>query len=237
VNNIYQIKLEEFEGPLDLLLHLIEKEEMSITEVSLAQVADQFMIYINTSENLKPTEIADFLVVASKLLLIKSKILLPTIKFEDEDEIDLERQLKIYKEYYEASKNIESMLKQKNFTFNREKPLIVLNKKFSPPLKLKLKDLGLVFKEILLKLEPIVNLPKDVIRKTISINEKIQQIKKYILEKVSFNFKTLLMNGNKTEVVVSFLAMLELVKQRTITVRQTSLFNDIEIEKLNDEKL
>jgi len=175
--------------------------------------------------------------VASKLLLIKSKILLPTIKFEDEDEIDLERQLKIYKEYYEASKNIESMLKQKNFTFNREKPLIVLNKKFSPPLKLKLKDLGLVFKEILLKLEPIVNLPKDVIRKTISINEKIQQIKKYILEKVSFNFKTLLMNGNKTEVVVSFLAMLELVKQRTITVRQTSLFNDIEIEKLNDEKL
>jgi len=129
------------------------------------------------------------------------------------------------------------MLKQKNFTFNREKPLIVLNKKFSPPLKLKLKDLGLVFKEILLKLEPIVNLPKDVIRKTISINEKIQQIKKYILEKVSFNFKTLLMNGNKTEVVVSFLAMLELVKQRTITVRQTSLFNDIEIEKLNDEKL
>jgi len=237
VNNIYQIKLEEFEGPLDLLLHLIEKEEMSITEVSLAQVADQFMIYINTSENLKPTEIADFLVVASKLLLIKSKILLPTIKFEDEDEIDLERQLKIYKEYYEASKNIESMLKQKNFTFNREKPLIVLNKKFSPPLKLKLKDLGLVFKEILLKLEPIVNLPKDVIRKTISINEKIQQIKKYILEKVSFNFKTLLMNGNKTEVVVSFLAKLELVKQRTITVRQTSLFNDIEIEKLNDEKL
>ncbi len=237
MNNIYQIKLEEFEGPLDLLLHLIEKEEMSITEVSLAQVADQFMIYINTSENLKPTEIADFLVVASKLLLIKSKILLPTIKFEDEDEIDLERQLKIYKEYYEASKNIESMLKQKNFTFNREKPLIVLNKKFSPPLKLKLKDLGLVFKEILLKLEPIVNLPKDVIRKTISINEKIQQIKKYILEKVSFNFKTLLMNGNKTEVVVSFLAMLELVKQRTITVRQTSLFNDIEIEKLNDEKL
>ena len=237
MNNINQIKLEEFEGPLDLLLHLIEKEEMSITEVSLAQVADQFMIYINTSENLKPTEIADFLVVASKLLLIKSKILLPTIKFEDEDEIDLERQLKIYKEYYEASKNIESMLKQKNFTFNREKPLIVLNKKFSPPLKLKLKDLGLVFKEILLKLEPIVNLPKDVIRKTISINEKIQQIKKYILEKVSFNFKTLLMNGNKTEVVVSFLAMLELVKQRTITVRQTSLFNDIEIEKLNDEKL
>ena len=60
MNNKYQIKLEEFEGPLDLLLHLIEKEEMNISEVSLSNVADQFMEYVNTSETLKPTEIADF---------------------------------------------------------------------------------------------------------------------------------------------------------------------------------
>jgi segregation and condensation protein A len=238
VNNKYQIKLEEFEGPLDLLLHLIEKEEMNISEVSLSNVADQFMEYVNTSETLKPTEIADFLVVASKLLLIKSKILLPSIEFEDDDTIDLERQLKIYKEYHEASKVIENMMKQENFTFNREKPLVVFTQKFSPPLKLKLKGLKVVFKELLLNLEPIINLPKDVIRKTISINEKINQIKNYILEKVNFNFNNLLsQKGSKAEVVVSFLAMLELVKQRTIKVNQSNLFTDIEIEKLNEENL
>ena len=184
MNNKYQIKLEEFEGPLDLLLHLIEKEEMNISEVSLSNVADQFMEYVNTSETLKPTEIADFLVVASKLLLIKSKILLPSIEFEDDDTIDLERQLKIYKEYHEASKVIENMMKQENFTFNREKPLVVFTQKFSPPLKLKLKGLKVVFKELLLNLEPIINLPKDVIRKTISINEKINQIKNYYIHRV-----------------------------------------------------
>ena len=238
MNNKYQIKLEEFEGPLDLLLHLIEKEEMKISEVSLSNVADQFMEYVNTSETLKPTEIADFLVVASKLLLIKSKILLPSIEFEDDDTIDLERQLKIYKEYHEASKVIENMMKQENFTFNREKPLVVFTQKFSPPLKLKLKGLKVVFKELLLNLEPIINLPKDVIRKTISINEKINQIKNYILEKVNFNFNNLLsQKGSKAEVVVSFLAMLELVKQRTIKVNQSNLFTDIEIEKLNEENL
>ncbi|MBT3689937.1 segregation/condensation protein A [bacterium] len=238
MNNKYQIKLEEFEGPLDLLLHLIEKEEMNISEVSLSNVADQFMEYVNTSETLKPTEIADFLVVASKLLLIKSKILLPSIEFEDDDTIDLERQLKIYKEYHEASKVIENMMKQENFTFNREKPLVVFTQKFSPPLKLKLKGLKVVFKELLLNLEPIINLPKDVIRKTISINEKINQIKNYILEKVNFNFNNLLsQKGSKAEVVVSFLAMLELVKQRTIKVNQSNLFTDIEIEKLNEENL
>jgi len=115
---------------------------------------------------------------------------------------------------------------------------VVFTQKFSPPLKLKLKGLKVVFKELLLNLEPIINLPKDVIRKTISINEKINQIKNYILEKVNFNFNNLLsQKGSKAEVVVSFLAMLELVKQRTIKVNQSNLFTDIEIEKLNEENL
>lgn len=228
----YKVKLEHFEGPLDLLLHLIENEEMDITKVSLAKITDQFIEYVNSSGELNPEEVADFLVVAAKLLVIKSQILLPSLNIQDEEADDLARQLKIYKEYYEATKVIDGVIKQKRFSFSREKPIRVFTPKFSPPKKFKLDDLGLIFAEVLKKLEPIVNLPQSVIRRTITIAEKIQQIKNLILNKISFGFKSLLNSGNKTEIIVSFLAMLELVKQRTIEVEQVEMFEEIEIRKL-----
>ena len=101
---MYKVKLEKFEGPLDLLLQLIESADLDITEISLSQVADQFMRYLIEVENKNPDELADFLVAASRLLLIKSRILLPNLHIEDEGEaMELEIQLKIYKEYYEAN--------------------------------------------------------------------------------------------------------------------------------------
>lgn len=229
----YQIKLEHFEGPLDLLLHLIENEEMDISKVSLAKAADQFIEYVNSSAELDPNEVADFLVVAAKLLMIKSKTLLPSLNFNDEEANDLEKQLKIYKEYYEATKKIAVLLKARRFLFAREKPIKVFTPKFYPPLNLNLDKMKLIFAEVLKKLEPVVNLPKDVIKRTVSISEKINQIKNYILERVSFSFKNLLsQGGNKTELIVSFLAMLELVKQRVIEVKQVEMFEEIEITKL-----
>ena len=235
MSDSYKIQLEHFEGPLDLLLQLIEKEEMDITQVSLAKVTDQFLEYVNNSEEMNPEEVADFLLVASKLLLIKSKILLPGIEIDDEEATDFEKQLKIYKEYFEASKKIELLLKQKSFSFSREKPIRVFTQKFSPPEKIKAEDFKILYLELLKKLEPIVNLPKDVIRRTISISEKIKQIKDFILSQVNFNFRKLLSNGgSKTEVIVSFLAMLELVKQKTITVDQVAMFEEIEIRKIMD---
>lgn len=233
----YKIKLEHFEGPLDLLLQLIESEELDITKVSLAKVTDQFIEYVNTSAGLDSEEVADFLLVASKLLLIKSKILLPSLNINDEEASDLEKQLKIYKEYYEATKVIESIIQQKHFIFSREKPIRVFTLKFSPPASITLEDLKTLFAEALRKIEPVVNLPKDVIRRTISISEKISQIKKYILEKVSFGFKNLLNNGgSKTEIIVSFLAMLELVKQRIIEVKQGEMFEEIEIWQIKNQE-
>jgi len=228
----YQIKLEQFEGPLDLLLKLIEEEEMDITKVSLAKVADQFITYVNQSEQLNPGEVADFLVVAAKLLYIKSKMLLPSLAVEDEEADELEKQLKIYKEYYEASRKIKEMLKQNRLMFVREKPLRVFTPKFSPPLGLNLKALSEVFSRVLARLEPIVNLPKDAIKKTISIREKIGHITEMILNKVCLSFKQLLGNKrDKTEIIVSFLAVLELVKQRTIEVEQAELFSEINLKK------
>lgn len=231
----YKIQLEQFEGPLDLLLKLIEDQELDITTVSLAKVADQFITYVNQAEDLNPGEVADFLVVASKLLLLKSKALIPSLDFEEEDEGSLERQLKIYKEYYEASKAIKELIKKQQFMFTRSKPIRVFTFKFSPPEKLNSKAMAAIFTRIVKRLEPVVNLPQEVIRKTISIGEKIRQIKDMIMEKLSFNFRNLLNKGDKTEVIVSFLAMLELVKQRTISVDQPGLFSEITVQKNGTE--
>ena len=108
----YRVQLEDWQGPLDLLLQLIESQQMDITKVSLSKVADQFIAYMN----LKPVQLeetADFLVIAAKLIYIKSKALLPTLSLEDEEGIDLEKQLKMYKEYLEAAKKIQLILKKK----------------------------------------------------------------------------------------------------------------------------
>ena len=102
----YRFKLEKFEGPLDLLLELIEKEELRITELSLAKVADQYLEYIKNNENIHLENLSDFLSVASKLILIKSRALLPVLQFTDEEEgeiQDLARQLEEYKRFKEAS--------------------------------------------------------------------------------------------------------------------------------------
>ena len=116
------IKINSFEGPLGLLLQLIEKEEMDITQVSLAKIADQYIEYINEADNINPEEMADFLVVATRLLLIKSKALLPFLYPEEEEEIkDLEFQLKMYKEFLEAMKKIEALIGRKRFMFPRKR--------------------------------------------------------------------------------------------------------------------
>ena len=103
-------KLEQFEGPLDLLLRMIEEEKMDVTQVALSKVTDQFIQYLTGVEEKQPEELADFLVVASKLLLIKSRVLLPQVVLE-EDGSDLEKQLRIYKEYFEKTKKFH----KKNF--------------------------------------------------------------------------------------------------------------------------
>ena len=109
-------KLEKFEGPLSLLLKLIEQEELDITQVSLANVADQYVNYIRQSDHINPDEVADFLVVAAKLLLIKSRALLPYLYPEEEEDIEeLQQQLRMYQEFVKASKGINLMLGKKKF--------------------------------------------------------------------------------------------------------------------------
>jgi len=230
-------KTEKFEGPLSLLLKLIEKEKMDITQISLAKITDQYVKHIRNSQNINPDDVADFLVVAARLLLIKSRALLPYLEPEEEQDIEeFERQLKMYKEFLDASKNVEKLIGKKKFSFSREfNRKIILNniQIFSPPKKLKKQNLSEVFQNLISNLEPKEKLEEKAIEHKINIEDKILSIQKMLINKIKVSFNKLLNNANsKTEVIVSFLAMLELIKQRDIVVCQEGLFEDIIIVKL-----
>lgn len=229
-------KLEKFEGPLALLVKLIDKAELDITQLSLAEVADQYISHLRTMTNLDPEEMADFLVVASRLLLIKSKALLPYLLPEEEQAIeDFEQQLKMYKEFLEAAKVIDKMVAGKKFMFVREfnrKSILSNLNIFAPPSNLNGETMAQIMSEALKHLQVIIIEPLEekILTSAVSIEEKIAFIEKSIVSKIRSRFSELISNtSSKVEVIVSFLAMLELMKQRTITADQSELFAEIDI--------
>jgi segregation and condensation protein A len=230
---MYKIKIEKFNGPMDLLLQLLDKHEFEITEISIAEVTDQFLLHIESIEDRDAEELSDFLVLATRLLYLKSKALLPLLEDEEGELDDLEKQLKMYKQFVDASKKIEEMIKQKKFTFSREKMPIRTVVEFAPPTGLKVKELKQIFLVVLRRLDPLVKLPKQIMEKTVSLQKTIFDLKDLIRKQKKIGFKELMSGAkNRTEVIVNFLAVLELVKQRQLIVRQASLFEDIHLERV-----
>ncbi len=230
---MYKVKVEKFNGPLDLLLQLIEKKEMNITELALSEVTEQYLEHIERIEDDKqdPEELADFLFVAARLLLIKSKALLPT----EDDEIepdDLEKQLKMYKKFVEASREIENLVKQERFLYSREKAPQKMEVEFSPPANAGKATLKTTYLTVLKRLDPLVKIPRQAIAKTISLQQKVYYLKDFIIKNKKANFHDLIKQApNKTEVIVSFLAILELVKQKHCVFNQDESFGKISVER------
>jgi len=226
-----KIQVEQFEGPLELLLELVESEKLLITDISLSKVTEQYLRHLSELAERNPDELADFLVIASKLLLIKSRVLLPELTIDDEDESDLALQLKMYKEYYNASKILLGILGAHAFSFPRLKPAVSITPVFNPPKNLTSNSLADFFRGVLKDIEPIVGLPRDIVRRTVSMQEKISNIQRQISQQATLQFSNMLKESkSKMEVIVTFLALLELVKQRTIVVRQESIFEEIYVE-------
>jgi len=235
------IKIDKFQGPLSLLLQLIEKQEMDITQISLAKIADQYVDYIKNSPNIiKPDDMADFLVVAARLLLIKSKSLLPYLYPEEEQEIEeFKQQLRMYQEFLKAMGKVEAIMKKKKFMFAREfnrKAVLSLARGvslFSPPKKLTNQEMAAVFQGLIKNLEPEQKLEEEKLEHKVNIEDKILTIQKMLINRIKMSFNKLLNNTkSKTEVIVSFLAMLELIKQRDIFVKQEGLFEEMVISKI-----
>ena len=229
----YQFKLEKFEGPLDLLLELIEREELKITEFSLAKVADQYLEYIKQNGNIHLESLSDFLSVASKLILIKSRTLLPILKFTDEEEEDIQdlaRQLEEYKRFKEASQVLGRMAGLGRIAYSRE-GYAGVNSFFYPPENLNIFDLKKHFQGVLSEIPIIEKLEDEYVREVITLEQKINDLQNMLRKKAETYFSEISGSAkDKIDVIISFLAMLEMVKQRIIEVEQGEMFKEIKMK-------
>lgn len=229
----FTIKTQTFEGPLDLLLDLIEKHKLYISDVSLSKVTDDFIAHVKQFEDMPMGESAHFILVASTLLLIKSKSLLPGLSLTDEEQgdiHDLETRLKIYKRIKDASKHVQALFGQ-NVIFGQSQT-VPIDPIFAPDPAISLEKALLSLKDLIGRLPKQEHLPKVAVRKIMSLEEMIGNLTTRITSalKMSFRQFTSEHKAEKVEVIVSFLAMLELVKQGVLHVSQARDFEDIEME-------
>lgn len=231
----YEIKSDQFTGPLDKLLELIEERKMEITVVNLAEITNDFLKYLQSlsEETTHPSIIADFIVVASKLLLIKSKALLPSLELTQEEEKDiqdLELRLKIYKEFKEASLRVKALWESKKYSFGKEL-FSDLPPIFYPPKNLEIKDLISSIENIITELKALIPDKKTVKRTVISIKEKMEELLSRFKQKAENSFKNVVESKSKLEIIVFFLAVLHLIRDRLITSTQGDQFSDIIIKQ------
>lgn len=232
----FTVKTQTFEGPLDLLLNLIEKRKLFINDVSLAQVTDDFINHIRQFENMPMDESAHFILIASTLLLIKSKSLLPDLSISEEEKGDiqnLEDRLKIYKIIKDASVNVQGLFgKDIIFSQSQARPIKPV---FTPDPNINLEKLLNNLRELINKLPKKENLPKVIINKVISLEDMVNTLTTRITSHLRMSFKefTKEHKENRVNVIVSFLAMLELVKEGIMQVTQEKHFDDIQMETKN----
>lgn len=229
----YQVKLQQFEGPLPLLLELIEKEKLDITTVSLAQVADDFLSYLESGQDINLANLSEFLLVASHLILIKSKALLPFFEFtreEEEDIEDLEERLREYRRFKKAAQEMGVDWLKQNISFSKEESKVQQVKTEMPDITAD--DLYAMAMSVVEDNEEEEKIMEETWEKTVSLEEKITELRNTIIKRAKISFNEAVQGAkNKVEVVVSFLAILEMLKQKFVTVKQVDAFGDILIEK------
>jgi len=245
---MYQVSIQNFSGPLDLLLQLVEKKNLAITELSLAQVTQEYVVFLNEQEKINSEDLADFLVIASTLLLIKSRSLLPSLVLAPEEEaeiIDLETRLKIYKLYKEAGGKLKEIFKKEIYVFDRPSWKNI-EAKFSPPPHCSLESLNATFLKILkeIQIEETKPLTEKKIQRMISLEERIKELIQKITQGKIFRLQDLAegkqnkIDGSTTltidsersrriDLILTFLATLHLAKQKIIKIEQKNNFGEI----------
>ena len=228
----YEIKTEKFSGPLSLLLDLIEKNELPISEIALAQVTGDYLKYLENNSVLAE-DLADFLIVAARLLLIKSNTILPIPIEDTEDQNNLATQLRLYRAFLEVAKKMGDMYASGLVSYVRPYVPLPVEPGFRPPENLSAGFLAEAFRILLKKLEPIFSLRQASLERVATVEERIHDIQRAVLERAKFCFSDVILSAkNRAEVVVSFLALLELVKQKIVKVQQKKNFEDIELSRI-----
>lgn len=244
------VKLEVFEGPLDLLLHLIEKNKINIYDIPIALITEQYMEYLKSIEKHDLDNMSEFLVMAAALLKIKSKMLLPkeeTVEETEDPRQELVERLLEYKMYKVMSLELlERHIAADKMIFKKSTlPPEVANFKENINLEELLGDLTIsklndIFSSVMRrqvdKVDPVRSKFGQIKKEEVNLSQKMQYVQRYGLINKKFSFRTLLEEQNdKMDIIVTFLCVLELIKIGRISIVQEEIFDDILIEYLADD--
>lgn len=232
----YKVMIDEFEGPLDLLLHLIKEDNIDIYEIKIEKITTQYLDYIKKMKELNLSIASEYLVMASELIEMKSKMLLPKQKNIEEDEYEedpkevLIERLLAYKKYKEITSEFKDLeLLRKQIITKEPENLSKYAKEMDNEDNIGLNDLLDAFNLLLSKKESEKPIATKITKKELSVGDKVLKIRNILKEKRVVNFEELFENSTKEEVIVSFLSILEMIKKDEIIVNQDSNFNRITI--------
>jgi segregation and condensation protein A len=230
----FAVKTQVFEGPLEVLLELVEKRKLLVSDLSLAQVADDFVAYLQSLPEMPEAEVAQFVLVASTLLLIKSRALLPAMALTPEEEQsvhDLERRLEAYRRLRDASRRFaRGWLRSPSFERRGRTPEAPV---FAPPRELTAEGLMARAQAILAKAPKLLpKMPQALVRKAVSLEEAVSHLATRIKTALAGSFRELagLKGASRHEAAVRFLALLELVRRGIVRTQQGDHFSDIKLE-------
>ena len=241
-SQVYSIKTNDFEGPLDLLCHLIDKNKMDICDINISDITDQYIEYLNKMEELNLEIASEFLIMASTLLYLKSKTLLPVVESSDSDEKELTEEELLqriieYKKYKETSEQLRIMYQENSKRIFKEEEKIKFPKK-----KLEI-DLNYslvvnAYAKIIEKNKKRLNknaknIKKIAITDTYTVSSKVKEMYKELIRNKKFIFNNLYSQKqcNKEEVVTAFTGLLEMSRRSKVQTSQKALFGDILVEK------
>lgn len=248
MENKLEFKLNDFEGPLDLLLHLIEKNKYSIFDIPIVEITEQYLDYVNTMQEENLDIMSEFLVMAATLISIKAKMLLPKQEEEEQEEEDpraeLVRRLLEYKMYKYASLELKDMELDAGRNYYKSptipKEVLEYKEEIDPADVIgdvTLNKLNDIFRDIMKRtidrVDPVRSKFGTIEKEEVRIEDKMEEIKQSMKGLRGINFRTLLeAQASKINVIVTFMAVLELMKIGELTVRQDDLFGDIIIDSL-----
>ena len=238
--NKYKIKLENFEGPLDLLCHLIDENKMDIYDISLSEITDQYIEYINMAEKMNLEVTSEFLIMASNLLYIKSKKLLPRQEEDEEmlSEEELIRRIIEYKQYKEITNKFREMYSANNKRAYRFPENIEIPKRTDLEVKFTSKDIYNTYKGILEKNTNKINrnaknIEKIAIVENYTVGDSVKTMYRALLKNKHFVFNKIfsLKKCKPQEVVTAFSGLLEMSRRSKVETEQNELFGEIEVNK------
>ncbi len=245
----YKIKLDIFEGPFDLLVYLIENARMSVYDIQVSEITDQYIKYIESMKTLDVNLATEFMVLAAELIEIKSKMLLPRIRpdgeaiLEEDPRTELVQRILEYKRFKAAAELLEIQEEQSQRIFAKPKEdLAPYTKEADEYLNLDLNQFVKAFHLFLQKKKKLEEIKRNyakVERQKITIEQRIEHIRNMfrLKERKKLNFKDLLTaESNRYEVVLTFTSMLEMIRQKAIVVRQNVNFGEIYLSLIEKDK-